>query len=460
MNSGRRIQLAVFVYIALRMNAAVAVEYQVGSNSPLKEIDQVPLELLKAGDNVQIHWRSKPYRSKFVLCRRGTKERPITIVGVPGPKGELPVIDGRDATTRKQLNYWGEDRAVIKIGGANRPADTMPAHIVIRNLEIRSGRKPFHFTGRVGRTAYRKNAASIYIEKGENILIENCTIHDSGNGIITAPTTTDLTVSGCYLYNNGVEKSLYEHNAYISALRVKFEFNRFGPLRPGCLGNNFKDRSAGLEFTCNWVEGGTRCIDLVDAGHPRLNGSPRYVDSLVIGNVLLKSPQASNNQVVHFGGDSGKTKQYRSTLTFAQNTVVSHRSGNTVLIRRSHANAVVAGINNLVYVAPGKGRLSLLSSPDVGKSEFSGNWLMKGWRISPGSGSKRLSSGENVSGVDPGFRDLANRDFRLRRDSVARGSGMFPQSFRLQYGVHQQSAVRADYGQSRKADIGAFSNQD
>lgn len=32
----------------------------------------------------------------------------IVFQGVPNSRGELPVIDGRNATTRQELNYWSE----------------------------------------------------------------------------------------------------------------------------------------------------------------------------------------------------------------------------------------------------------------------------------------------------------------------------------------------------------------
>ena len=65
--------------------------------------------------------------------------------GRPGTCGELPIIDGSGATTRSALNYWNENRAVIKIGGANVPADTLPKFITLGNLDIRSARPPYTF---------------------------------------------------------------------------------------------------------------------------------------------------------------------------------------------------------------------------------------------------------------------------------------------------------------------------
>ena len=98
---------------------AQAAVYEVGPSQKLPDIGSVPWEKLVAGDVVRIHWREKPYHEKWVLSCRGTKEKPVTVSGVAGPKGQLPVIDGENASTRPQLDYWGQERGVVKIGGSN-----------------------------------------------------------------------------------------------------------------------------------------------------------------------------------------------------------------------------------------------------------------------------------------------------------------------------------------------------
>lgn len=443
---------------------ATAAVFEVGPGKPLGRVNEVPWEALAPGDEVRIHWRTEPYREKFVLCRRGTAQKPIKVTGVPGKDGRLPVIDGREATTRKQLNFWGEERAVIKIGGANRPPDTTPAHLIISNLDIRSARQPYSFTGRKGRTKYRKNAAAIYLEKGEHITIVNCRLHDSGNGIITAPATTDLTVRSCHLFGNGVENSLYEHNAYISALRVTFEYNRFGPLRAGCRGNNFKDRSAGLRFRCNWVEGGNRCLDLVDSADKRITGDSLYAGAIVWGNVLIKTQRAANNQVIHFGGDSGRVAQYRpGTLWFHNNTVISLRRGNTVLFRNAAPAATIDCMNNIVYTALPDGRLSLRSDEGAGGLKVMRNWLSRGWRESPGQNSQRRFPA-NLSAAAPGFVSVQDGDLRLNDRSVcrefglrARVDGWFGAGYLTsQYEPHQRQVLRPDFSFNGPHSLGAF----
>jgi len=80
--------------------------YEVGPSRDHATISDVPWESLSAGDSVRIHWRPEPYHEKWVICATGTEDSPITVSGIPGPAGAFPVIDGRDAVTRSELNYW------------------------------------------------------------------------------------------------------------------------------------------------------------------------------------------------------------------------------------------------------------------------------------------------------------------------------------------------------------------
>jgi hypothetical protein len=433
-----------------------AETYEVGPGQELSALEEVPWESLEAGDVVLIHARSEPYRSKWVLCRRGTAEQPIIVRGVPAEDGSLPVIDGRDARTRSALNFWSEGRGVIKIGGANRPPDTTPAHIVIENLEVRSGRQPYRFTGRDGETPYLKNAASIFIEKGEHITIRGCTLHDSGNGLFSSQNTKELLVEGCSIHGNGVEGSIYEHNNYTSAEGITFQFNYFGPLREGCPGNNLKDRSAGMVVRYNWIEGGNRALDLVDARFE----TDSYRNTFVYGNVLVKLDDRGNNQVVHYGGDSDETGRYRKgALYFFHNTVVSYRSGTTTLFRLSTNDETVQCHNNIFYVTgPGR-RLAVLA--EAGQAELYRNWIKPDWRPSHSGLTGEIRERDRlVTGESPGFMDEQARDFRLAEGSPCIDAGgdlaeaVLPDHRpTFQYVPH---ASRQPRPPSDRPDLGAF----
>ena len=111
------------------------------------------------------------------------------------------------------------------------PPDTTPQYITVENLDIRSARPPYAFIAANGTsTPYPNNAASIYVEKGDHITIRNCILHDSGNGLFVAAQSRDVLIEGNYLYDNGNDASIYEHNSYTAATGITFQVEK--PVRP------------------------------------------------------------------------------------------------------------------------------------------------------------------------------------------------------------------------------------
>jgi hypothetical protein len=441
--------------------AASAATYEVGPGQTYANIGDVPWESLNAGDLVLIHWRATSYQEKFVIAVEGTEPQPFVVRGVPGAGGELPVVDGRDATTRSQLDFWNEPRGVLKIGGANSPAVDTPTWIIVENLDIRSGRSPFQFTGRDGVAAYSDNAASVYIENGQNVIVKNCNIHDSGNGIFVSHASRNVTIEGCWIYDNGIEGSIYQHNTYTSAIGMTYQYNHFGPLRADCGGNNLKDRSAGLTVRYNWIESGNRQLDLVDAeDSAELVNHPSYHRTFVYGNILVEHDGDGNSQILHYGGDSGITADYRKgTLYFYNNTVVSTRSGNTTLMRLSTNDEIADCRNNVVYVTESGDRLALLN--EAGVLNIRNNWMKPGWQDCHGSLTGTITDGGgNITGSGPGFVNEGTQDYHLAAgsDCINAGTslhaGVLPDhDVTDQYVKHQGHETRP---QDAVIDIGAF----
>ncbi len=363
----RRYAIAWFlVVLLLSFPSARAATYDVGPNQPLATPSDVPWESLNAGDTVRIHWRTNAYRDKWLISRSGTAEQPIVVKGIPGPKGELPVITGDGARTRRALNFWGENRGVIKLGGSNFPTNR-PTHIVIDGLEIRSGCAPYRFWNARGQEeTYRADGAAIYIEGGKDLTIRNCAIHDCGNGLFSTATSANLLIEGNHLYANGGYESSLLHNCYMSSAGIIFQYNHFGQLKRGSLGANLKDRSAGTVVRYNWIEGGGVQLSLAEAtrteGTDALRLDPRYRTTFVYGNILIEPEGAGNNQIVAYGGDTGDTNNYRKgTLHFYHNTVVSHRDHWTVLLRLATDDERADCRNNIVLLTAPGARLALMS---------------------------------------------------------------------------------------------------
>jgi hypothetical protein len=381
--------------------------------------------------------------------------------------GVRPIIDGAGAVTAPGLNYWAEDRGIVKIGGCNVPSNVMPAHIVIENLEIKNARSAYTFRPDTGGTMYyAKNAAAVFIEKGDNITLRNNVLRDSGNGLFIASTNFNLTqnilIEGNRIENNGNSGSQYEHNVYTSAINITYQYNYFGPLVSGSAGNNLKDRSAGLVVRYNWVEGGNRQLDLVDGGSvSSILTDPSYRETHVYGNTLLEqTTDAGNQQIVHYGGDGGNTALYRKgILYFYNNTVVSYRSDGAIMFGLSTNTERCEARNNVFYTTAAGSRLSLLDS--MGHLELYNNWVQPGWVKSLGTLTGTVSVlGAFIESASPGFVNEASKDFRPGNHSplVNRGTTLHPlvlthHNLLRQYAKHRYSQVRRT---DSILDIGAY----
>ncbi len=459
--------LFVFHVLLLGIITTEAAVYEVRPGTPMDTIAEVPWATLQPGDTVLIHWKPTAYKEKWVICRQGTAELPITVSGVPGPNGELPVIDGNGATTPTNLNFWSEQRGVIKIGGASVPADTMPRHIIIENLEIRGAHPNYQFTNRSGAVQNYTSAASpIYVEKGENIIVRNNIITDGANGFFVASSDDDVSrnilVEGNYIHGNGIVGSILQHNNYTAAIGIIFQYNRFGSLRSGASGVNLKDRSAGLVVRYNWIEGGNRNIDMVDGEDSvHIRNAPEYRKTFVYGNILIK-PDGGNNQSVHYGGDSGATENYRKgKLYYYNNTLYSTRTGTSVVMRLSTNDEHADARNNIFFNTAVGTNLAMLA--EAGTLVIANNWAKTGWRNSHEGGgfTGSVTGGATmVTGTLPGFTNAATQDFTLLADAHARDTGtslhtdVLPDHNVVRHYVrHQTSIARPVVGQF---DLGAY----
>ncbi len=452
----------MIVFLFLCFSSLGARVFEVGPGYQYDNIGNVPLETLMPGDTVLIYARTEPYREKWVIGRSGTVDSPIIFLGVPDVNGNLPVIDGDSASTRQELDYWSEERAIINVGGSDYPSDT-PRYIIIENLEFVHARPPYTFYDDSGNEqTYSSNAAAIDVIYGDHITIRNCIIHDCANGIFTCHAASDITIEGNYIYDNGMENSIYVHNSYTESKGIIFQFNYYGHLRAGCLGNNLKDRSAGTVIRYNWIEGGNRQLDLVESDYPELYDLPEYRKTYVYGNILYEDSDEGNSQIIHYGGDGGDTDTYRKgTLYLYNNTIISKRSGNTTLMNLSTNDEHCDMRNNIVYTTQNGSYLAMLDANGI--LVMKNNFIKAGW-VNSHEGSNFngavIDSGMNIENNSPYFVDFLNEDFHLSDSSPCINAGAelndacIPDyTVDYQYVKHCSYETRTVYG---TIDIGAY----
>lgn len=462
---GRCLTLLVCLMTCFASEPALATTYKVGPGHPLRHPGLVPWENLGPGDLVEIHWRPEPYRSKWVMSRQGTAQQPIIVRGIPGPKGELPVLDASRASSPTGLGYWSHSRGVIKIGASNNSGDAPPLHIVIENLDIHGARPGHFYLGPEGLTEYDKPASPIYMESGQHLTIRGCRLHDSGNGVFVAPACEEVLIEGCDIFDNGIEDSVYEHNAYSESKGIVYQFNRFGPLRTGCRGNNLKDRSAGLIVRYNRIEEGNRQLDLVDSQEGMdIRNDPRYHLAQVYGNLLIERQGPDNNQIVHFGGDSGDDNANRRALKFYHNTIISTRAEKTVLLRLSTPMQTAEVWNNVIYTTSPGSTFAILDQD--GQVQMRNCFLKPKWKNCFGELKGQIAATGLIELEDPQFMsllpgDLSKSDFHLSPRSPLRDAGTdaparsLPVEFEPP-GLNAPAVIRTQTG---KPDIGCFESR-
>lgn len=416
-------------------------DYEVGPGRPYESLGEVPTETLRGGDTIRLHHRPEPYREKIMLGGQGEEGQPIRLCGIPGPGGELPVIDGSGASTRPESDFpypGHQARGVVVIGHRNGdPYEEMPGPFVVEGIAVTGGRPTNTFVDVDGQTqSYSEAVGGIFVQRGAGVTIRGCEVYDNANGLFLGTSggeegTYDALVEGNAVWGNGTPGSDRQHNVYDEVNRAIYQFNYFGPLHPESFGANVKERSAGLVFRYNFVEGGAHLLDLVDAQEAKAwhVDLPEYHETFVYGNVLRSTGMTGS--MIHYGGDSEEYALYRKgTLYFFHNTVFAEVAGQEdyevqALFELSTNDERAWSRNNVYHasVPPTDyrpvvllgGRDGLTSGVFVG----AGDWSLRGltpWKMIPDvmqNFEGDVQGFDPASGnEDPGFVDVPAGDFR------------------------------------------------
>ncbi|HLE10272.1 MAG: hypothetical protein A2504_04770 [Bdellovibrionales bacterium RIFOXYD12_FULL_39_22] len=425
--------------------------YEVGPGKTYPEPVDVPWESLKAGTLIKIYYRTTPYLNKWAIVGSGTPDAPIVIRGIL-ENGKRPIISGVNARSRGELSYPNQNRSIIKVGESNIPKDELPdsstvdyadyynnqinRNIMIENLDVSGAHASYRFYDTNGNLqSYSENAAAIHVVNGTNVTISNCLLHNSGNGFFSGHYAANVVMQYNSLYDNGIVSNIYHHNSYTESFGITFQFNHYGPIKAGALGNNLKDRSNGTIVRYNFFDDGSRNLDLVDSDHSYMRNDPSYRVTFVYGNIMIKRDISSNGQFVHYGGDGADPSIYRKgTLWFFNNTLISYRTQkNTTLFGLSSNDERVEFFNNIVDTIAEGNRIAVAGSQG-GIFNFYNNWLKAGWKTTHESsmaGVLTFSSSNLVEISSPLTNIAANTmDFSLKANSSPIDSGaIIPSEF-------------------------------
>lgn len=388
--------------------------YEVGPNKTYRELQDVPWQSLQKSSIVKIYARENPYYAKFAINVAWTKDEPVVITWVPNENWALPVISWNNALTPTTLDYWNEERSIIKIWWTSNPVNENPSYIYIENLDIKNANPNYTFKNDKWETkTYSSNAAWVHIEYGNNITIKNCKIHDNWNGIFSTYFSSNIIIAWNHIYDNWIVWSIYEHNTYTESKWITYEYNRFWKLKVWALWNNLKDRSSGTIVRYNFIEWWNRQLDLVDSDYQELINANNYGKTYVYWNIFIEpSDEEGNSQFIHYGWDSSMTWNYRNwTLYLYNNTFVSYRDNNPTLVRLSLNTAKAEIINNIISIKSGR---SLAITNWEWQINLKNNYLPETWKYTFESNFMwSMNESSNISSNKPWFIDSSNQNFHL-----------------------------------------------
>jgi hypothetical protein len=285
------------------------------------------------------------------------------------------------------VGIWNNNNLVIKGVGGYAHLDANGLNYGGKAIWVVNGNNTYieniEFSGA---TVPDQNGAGIR-QQGINLTINHCYFHDNEDGILAGDNaTSNIIVEYSEFARNGYGDG-YSHNIYIN--HVNSFTAKYSYFHHAKIGHNLKSRAYNNNILYNRImdeETGTSSylIDLPNGGY-----------SLVIGNLLMKGPQAQNQRLIEFGAEGLSNPVNK--LYVVNNTMVNKRS-----------------ISVFVFVQSGTTEAKIINN------------------IFAGSGTKLSGTADtltnmyipNVTNVK--FKDTVNYDYHLLAGSPAIDFGSDP----------------------------------
>tara|TARA_B110001454_G_C12723270_1_gene436123 strand:- start:45 stop:1550 length:1506 start_codon:yes stop_codon:yes gene_type:complete len=439
--------------------------YNVGPGKTYSSPKTVPWFNIKPCDVVNIHYSSTPYRDIIYFSMRGEKNRWIIVRGIPGPNGEKPIFDGdnavmpNDSRVNPNVDAAGLFIVFKPSSDVARANDYKPGYLQIDGFTFQNARAPAMVTAASGeRRQWGSFSSGLYVTGADFVAITNNEFKGNGLGLFAnsndagnALQTVSLLVRGNYFHDNGNPASFSEHNSYTEGIGTIYEYNYFGPLVDGSYGDNIKERSSGVLFRYNYIEGGANLISLRD---PESNGAyeaaqkdawgERMVTAAFIYSNIFVIRKDTSNMIGHGDATHGTNAQYREgNIYFYGNRVIGRvnnspfwfnnayyeKSGIPLFaLSNTRAPTTVVARNNLFDVRSYTSDSSSAAFSIFyyqGRADFESNWINSAFLrtyVDTKPADSMLAVGDLFDGVgvtsltpslgvNPGFVDEANGNF-------------------------------------------------
>jgi hypothetical protein len=258
--------------------------YEVGPSQAFHTLASVPFPTMPAGSTVRVHnedttgLHPTEFHEYVQILQQATASQPTRLCGVPDSLGNLPIIDGSNATGRTDVTSGiaGLGLLTIHKDASTKawPFFTSPGYLVVEGIHFRNAKTGYSYVTSSGSTSsWSDTSACVRINEGQNINIVGNDLDNCGTGAMSAWNAnigwaaSDLAVlwEGNHLHNNGISGSSAAHQMDLQAWGEVVQFNRIENPTTGSRGANLKSRGLQNIIRYNYLgDGPARQMDLVD----------------------------------------------------------------------------------------------------------------------------------------------------------------------------------------------------
>ena len=269
-------------------------DYEVGAGKQYPSLESTPAANSLAPGSIIRVWNtdttgSNPstYHEYYQIASSGTPTQPMILCGVADSLGNLPVIDGSNATGQAGVAVGGAaaGAGIITIwgGGYNRGTpfgywqngSAGPSYVTVTGLHVIHGTPDYSYTppGGGAATPYEIFTSCLNVRSGSYIDLSGNNLDTCGLGVFTddngnsgwVDITQLVTITGNHVQNAGISGQFGEHEAYIQTWYALLQGNLWDNYNKQALGSAIKWRGVEGIFRYNNVASGAqRLFDLVE----------------------------------------------------------------------------------------------------------------------------------------------------------------------------------------------------
>jgi hypothetical protein len=269
-------------------------DYEVGAGKQYPTLSSTPAANTLAPGSIIRIWNTdttgmnpSTYHEYYQVAASGTPTQPMILCGMPDALGNLPVIDGSNATGQAGISTGGAaaGAGIISLwgGGFNngtpygywQNGSAGPSYATVTGLHIVHGTPDYNYTppGGGAATPYETFTSCLNIRSGSYIDLGGNNMDTCGLGVFTADNgnngwvsiTQLVTITGNHVQNAGISQQFGEHEAYVQSWYALVQGNLWDNYNKQAFGSAIKWRGVEGIFRYNNVASGAqRLFDLVE----------------------------------------------------------------------------------------------------------------------------------------------------------------------------------------------------